>query len=203
MGALCNLIFNMAITPSARDPKCVAVERMQKQLSPTVAEAIRNTTIKPVNLSTIISVSLPPPSEKKKKKPTGSASSEDARKLAGESSPPHSSGTYRKSPNAVNGVSGVGGDGDGVGGAMRRDGGEVPGSSSSSSRFSAASVALGYDRDLADDDDDERERDDAHTREMTRKWLQRFTAEDILRDKTLMRQQLEVMWPGEGGIGVP
>lgn len=34
--------------------------------------------------------------------------------------------------------------------------------------------------------------DDDLTREMTRKWLQGFTAEDILRDKNLLRQQLEV-----------
>lgn len=34
--------------------------------------------------------------------------------------------------------------------------------------------------------------DDDLTREMTRKWLQGFSAEDILRDKNLLRQQLEV-----------
>ena len=32
------------------------------------------------------------------------------------------------------------------------------------------------------------------TKDSTRKWLKGFKAEDILRDKTLLRQQLEVGW---------
>lgn len=120
--------------------------------------------------------------------------SEDPHNLSGESSLPHPTGaSYRRSPDAVKG--GGGGD-NGVDSAMTR-GDEVPGSirsNSINSRSSSAKEGLGQGRgreDL-DDNEDDREKDDAHTREMTRKWLQGFSAEDILRDKTLLRQQLEV-----------
>lgn len=50
------------------------------------------------------------------------------------------------------------------------------------------------------DSEDELGEEDANgeKREMTRRWLKGFKAKDILRDKTLLRQQLEV---GRNGTG--
>lgn len=42
-----------------------------------------------------------------------------------------------------------------------------------------------------EDDEEAAWREKGNAKEMTRRWLQGFTAEDILRDKTLLRQQLE------------
>lgn len=42
-----------------------------------------------------------------------------------------------------------------------------------------------------EDEDEVAWREKGNAKEMTRQWLQGFTAEDILRDKTLLRQQLE------------
>lgn len=58
--------------------------------------------------------------------------------------------------------------------------------------------ATGDEKEESDDEGDNSDGDDddwrgtGKTKEMTRRWLKGFTAADILRDKTLLRQQLEV-----------
>lgn len=53
-----------------------------------------------------------------------------------------------------------------------------------------AAVTSALEKSRKDESDDAE--GDVHNRGKTRKWLKGFTANDILRDKTLLRQQLEV-----------